>query len=277
MAGLTEVMQAGMNYLCIQGISLGSIGVDIALPPAHGKRKILDLKRQKPLGRFSVLCAKRLTLLDRKSPHCCPGYVREDITLATTTHDGTVIAHNTPSPLEICSICHEVVKHHGKFRCICASSLVASGARGYHTIKCQMCKTWSYSACVGNPEWFISSVSFLAPRTYTCKQPQEGTQVFFWDCIAQVVNATVKSVVTASDMGLVGSTTCIDYIGEATSGVTNEIHENSKNKPGSNGGLSSIARCVMVGLEHLFRVAGCQIPEFWFNPVKIINRYSSKS
>jgi hypothetical protein len=61
----------------------------------------------------------RLTQTDSESPHRCVGYVREEITLATTTSDSAVVAHDTPSPLEICSICHEVVGLREVFRCIC--------------------------------------------------------------------------------------------------------------------------------------------------------------
>jgi hypothetical protein len=63
----------------------------------------------------------RLPQTDGRSLHRCAGYVREEITLTTTTLDSAVVAHDTPSPLEICCICKEVVGHE-VFRCICGSS-----------------------------------------------------------------------------------------------------------------------------------------------------------
>ncbi|KAJ7478041.1 paired amphipathic helix [Mycena galericulata] len=68
--------------------------------------------------------------------------------LKTTTHDSTVMAHDTPGPLETGSICHEVVGLHEMFQCICGDS--TPGSR--HTIKCRVCKLWSHSDCVGNPK-----------------------------------------------------------------------------------------------------------------------------
>ncbi|KAJ7860594.1 hypothetical protein B0H14DRAFT_3863713 [Mycena olivaceomarginata] len=64
-------------------------------------RLALDLDMNLPL--------LRLTQSDRQNPHRCPGYVREEITLATTTLASAVVSHDTPSALEICSVCHEVV------------------------------------------------------------------------------------------------------------------------------------------------------------------------
>ncbi|KAF7352206.1 Paired amphipathic helix protein pst1 [Mycena venus] len=87
----------------------------------------------------------RLTHTDGVSPHRCVGYVREEIMLATTTLESAVVAHDTPSPLEICSVCHEVVGLDEAFRCICGDP--APGTR--HTIKCRVCKLWSHSDCVG--------------------------------------------------------------------------------------------------------------------------------
>ncbi|KAJ7157125.1 hypothetical protein C8R46DRAFT_1113524 [Mycena filopes] len=64
----------------------------------------------------------RLTRTDGQNPHRCAGYVREEITLAPTVVNSALVAHDTPSPLEICSVCHEVVGSQEKFRCICAAS-----------------------------------------------------------------------------------------------------------------------------------------------------------
>ncbi|KAJ7232274.1 hypothetical protein C8J57DRAFT_1729919 [Mycena rebaudengoi] len=76
----------------------------------------------------------RLTRSDGQSPHRCAGYVREEITLATTMLDSAVVAHDAPTPLEICSICHEVVALHEVFDCICGDP--APGSRP--TVKCQV-------------------------------------------------------------------------------------------------------------------------------------------
>jgi hypothetical protein len=61
----------------------------------------------------------KLAWSDGRSAHRCAGYVREEITLATTTRDSAVVFHDAPSPLEICLVCHEVVGVHEVFRCIC--------------------------------------------------------------------------------------------------------------------------------------------------------------
>ncbi|KAJ7833578.1 hypothetical protein B0H13DRAFT_1914481 [Mycena leptocephala] len=61
---------------------------------------------------------RRLTQKDRRSTHRCAGYLREEITLATTTLDSAVVVHDNPSPQEICFICHRVVVPQASFRCI---------------------------------------------------------------------------------------------------------------------------------------------------------------
>ncbi|KAJ6560160.1 hypothetical protein B0H19DRAFT_109688 [Mycena capillaripes] len=93
---------------------------------------------------------RRLSRTDGRSTHRCAGYVREEITLATTTLDSVVVAHDTPSPLEICPICHEVVSLHEAIDCICGDPAPGSG----HTIKCRACQFWSHTDCVGNPTNF---------------------------------------------------------------------------------------------------------------------------
>jgi hypothetical protein len=54
---------------------------------------------------------QRLRVPDKDNPyaHRCTGYIREEITLATRTLDSAVVVHDTPSALEICPICLEVV------------------------------------------------------------------------------------------------------------------------------------------------------------------------
>ncbi|KAF7328972.1 hypothetical protein MVEN_02527200 [Mycena venus] len=86
----------------------------------------------------------RLIRTDGRSAHRCAGYMREEITLATTTVNSAVVAYDAPSPTEICSICHEVVGLHEMFWCICGDT--SPGSR--HTVKCQSCKFWSHSECV---------------------------------------------------------------------------------------------------------------------------------
>ncbi|KAF7352201.1 hypothetical protein MVEN_01183400 [Mycena venus] len=102
----------------------------------------------------------RLTQMNGRNAHRCPGYVREEITLATTTLDSAVVAHDTPSPFEICSVCREMVGPHETFWCLCGDFEPGS----QNTIKCQACKLWSHSDCVGNPQKeFICQLCWLLP------------------------------------------------------------------------------------------------------------------
>ncbi|KAJ7657628.1 hypothetical protein DFH06DRAFT_452214 [Mycena polygramma] len=93
----------------------------------------------------------KLAWSDGQSVHRCAGYVREEITLTTTTSQGAVIFHDAPSPLEICAICHEVVGMDELFRCICGDQNPGSRT----TVKCQICKFWSHRDCVGNSTDFV--------------------------------------------------------------------------------------------------------------------------
>ncbi|KAJ7216423.1 hypothetical protein GGX14DRAFT_561985 [Mycena pura] len=91
----------------------------------RGNRSLATVARQITLDldmNFSPL--QKLTQLHRKSPHVhrCAGYVREEITLTTTTLDSVIVAHDTPSPLEICPICHEIVSFYEAFDCVCGGS-----------------------------------------------------------------------------------------------------------------------------------------------------------
>ncbi|KAJ7481980.1 hypothetical protein FB451DRAFT_1237707 [Mycena latifolia] len=88
---------------------------------------------------------------DDRSPHRCAGYVREEITLATTVADSAVVSFDSPSPLEICPVCREIVGVQEEFRCICGDT--NPGSRP--TAKCQECKIWSHIDCVGNSKEFI--------------------------------------------------------------------------------------------------------------------------
>ncbi|KAJ6560107.1 hypothetical protein B0H19DRAFT_109191 [Mycena capillaripes] len=88
----------------------------------RGQQSLATVARQLTLDLdMNLSPLHRLTKLDRESPyvHRCAGYVREEITLATTTLDSAVVAHDAPSPLEICLICHEVVAFYEAFDCIC--------------------------------------------------------------------------------------------------------------------------------------------------------------
>ncbi|KAJ7119531.1 hypothetical protein C8R44DRAFT_176856 [Mycena epipterygia] len=93
---------------------------------------------------------RRLPWSDGQRSHRCAGYVREEITLAITTVDSAVVLRDAPSPLEICSVCHEIVGFDEAFHCVCGD--FNPGSR--HTVKCQLCKFWSHSDCVGNPKEF---------------------------------------------------------------------------------------------------------------------------
>ncbi|KAF7351817.1 hypothetical protein MVEN_01142800 [Mycena venus] len=141
-------------------------------PPVASRREYVW--RTKDRGRQSLgMVAKRITLdldvnlspvhrftrSDGRNPHRCPGYIREEVTLAMTILDSAVVAHDTPSPLETCSICHEVVGLDEVFRCVCGAT--DPGSR--HTIKCRVCKLWSHNDCVGNPKEFTCQVCLRPP------------------------------------------------------------------------------------------------------------------
>ncbi|KAF7348565.1 hypothetical protein MVEN_01374100 [Mycena venus] len=116
---------------------------------ARGQQSLATVARRMTLDlEMDLARLHRLTRTDEQSPHRCPGYVREEITLAPTTLNSAVVAHDTPSPLEICLICHEVVGLREVFQCICGDP--APGSR--HTIKCRVCELWSHSDCVGSPK-----------------------------------------------------------------------------------------------------------------------------
>ncbi|KAJ7649843.1 hypothetical protein FB45DRAFT_1017279 [Roridomyces roridus] len=52
---------------------------------------------------------RRLLWTNAQNTHRCPGYLREEITLATRTVDSAVVVHDSPDPQEVCPICHQVV------------------------------------------------------------------------------------------------------------------------------------------------------------------------
>ncbi|KAJ7902625.1 hypothetical protein B0H14DRAFT_2666864 [Mycena olivaceomarginata] len=97
---------------------------------------------------------RRMTWTDGRRPHRCAGYVREEITLATTTLDSAVVAYDAPSPSELCLICH-----------------AAPGLR--RTAKCQACKSWSHSDCAGS----VNSDLICALCTSSGGSPQLASPV----------------------------------------------------------------------------------------------------
>ncbi|KAF7337592.1 hypothetical protein MSAN_02232500 [Mycena sanguinolenta] len=103
--------------------------------------RVLDMKRSS---------INKISWTDVRSTHRCPGYVREEITLAATAVDSAVITHDAPSQREVCSICHQLVGDED-FRCICGDPFPGS----YTTVKCQSCKFWSHRDCVGSQREFI--------------------------------------------------------------------------------------------------------------------------
>ncbi|KAJ7744111.1 hypothetical protein B0H16DRAFT_1560234 [Mycena metata] len=107
---------------------------------------------------FKLAPVNRLTWADTQSPHRCPGYAREEITVATSKAASAIVSRDAPSPLEVCPICREVVNGHERFFCVCGDP--DPGARP--TIKCIACKDWSHANCVGNPERFTCKA---------CKEP----------------------------------------------------------------------------------------------------------
>ncbi|KAJ7705628.1 hypothetical protein B0H16DRAFT_1011634 [Mycena metata] len=107
---------------------------------------------------FELVPVNRLTWADTKSPHRCPGYVREEITVATSKAASAIVSRDAPGPLEICPICQEVVSDHEEFLCVCGDP--DPGARP--TIKCITCKNWSHANCVGNPKRFTCQACMMA-------------------------------------------------------------------------------------------------------------------
>ncbi|KAJ6510440.1 hypothetical protein C8R45DRAFT_388665 [Mycena sanguinolenta] len=132
-----------------------------------GRQSLENIARRMTLNldmHFSSL--SRINQTDGRTPHRCAGYVpdSEEITLATTIFDSVVVACDAPSPLERCLICQEIVDLRETFRCKCGDP--APGTR--HTIKCQACKFWSHSDCVGN-----STHEFTC---WLCLRPEEPSK-----------------------------------------------------------------------------------------------------
>ncbi|KAF7361299.1 Kinase-like protein [Mycena sanguinolenta] len=153
----------------------------------RGRQSLENIARKISLDLdLDFLSLSRINRTDGRTPHRCAGYVREEITLATTTLDSAVVAHDAPSASERCLICREVVDLREEFRCECGDP--APGTR--HTVKCQECKFWSHSDCVENsnhkflcrlcirPEapaeeeetWASGSPILFGPRTPTAEE-----------------------------------------------------------------------------------------------------------
>ncbi|KAK7022499.1 hypothetical protein R3P38DRAFT_2710462 [Favolaschia claudopus] len=124
---------------------------------------------------LNSLSLKRMALVDKYNVHRCAGYVREEITLASSLADSAVVTHDTPSPTEICPICCQAVGCNEKFSCRCGNR-----DPGCHpTIKCQHCKSnWSHVHCVGSSQpiicHFCSLVLSLAAAARSSKEPNFG-------------------------------------------------------------------------------------------------------
>ncbi|KAJ7482010.1 hypothetical protein FB451DRAFT_1556145 [Mycena latifolia] len=149
---------------------------------------------------MQLASVNKLAWTDDRSPHRCAGYIREEITLTTTTRDSAVVSHDAPSHLEICSVCHEVVDIQAQFQCICDDScmygsitgraatklnVLAPGSRS--TVKCQECGIWSHRSCVRFPKVFIcqscntraqmiwAQVDRLEVRLHELEHPEDST------------------------------------------------------------------------------------------------------
>ncbi|KAJ7649747.1 hypothetical protein FB45DRAFT_1843 [Roridomyces roridus] len=121
--------------------SLASIATQIA--------RDLDLRRA---------AINRLVRSDGRSIHRCPGYIREEVTLATRTADSAVVSHDSPTVQEVCSVCREVVNSGEVFRCACGQK--EPGLRP--TVKCRSCKTWSHRDCGPTSNESICYFCFLS-------------------------------------------------------------------------------------------------------------------
>ncbi|KAJ7613984.1 hypothetical protein FB45DRAFT_260281 [Roridomyces roridus] len=123
-------------------------------PPVPPRREYVwrTLELPQSLGRIATEITRdlevrwrsinRLTWMDARSVHRCPGYVRQEITLTTRTADSAVVTHNAPAIQEVCSVCHEAVNPGDVFSCVCGAD---PGSRP--TVKCRSCKTWSHRDC----------------------------------------------------------------------------------------------------------------------------------
>ncbi|KAK6977244.1 hypothetical protein R3P38DRAFT_3476629 [Favolaschia claudopus] len=52
---------------------------------------------------------RKIALANTFNTHRCAGYIREEVTLASSLADSAVVTHDSPSPLEVCPICGQPV------------------------------------------------------------------------------------------------------------------------------------------------------------------------
>ncbi|KAJ7649773.1 hypothetical protein FB45DRAFT_997050 [Roridomyces roridus] len=123
-----------------------------------------QISRDLDLRRASI---NRLTGRDTGSIHRCPGYIREEVTLATRTADSAVVSHDAPTIQEVCLVCHEIVDSGAVLRCICGDAY--PGWRP--TVKCQSCKFWSHRQCVRNISEFLCHLCVPTVNDYTAYGP----------------------------------------------------------------------------------------------------------
>ncbi|KAJ6597683.1 hypothetical protein DFH09DRAFT_1023016 [Mycena vulgaris] len=123
---------------------------------------------------MKLYSVNKLVWTDGRSAHRCAGYIREEVTLATTTRDSAVVSHDAPSPLEICAVCNEVVGVHEVFQCVCGDP--NPGLRP--TVKCQACKLWSHSDCVGNLKEFTCQLCEPAAASQSDNHHHAASTVF---------------------------------------------------------------------------------------------------
>ncbi|KAK7022537.1 hypothetical protein R3P38DRAFT_2533313 [Favolaschia claudopus] len=85
--------------------------------------------------------------------HRCTGYIREEVTLASSIADSAVVIHDAPSPLEVCPVCRQPVgfPETCPVRCICGD--LDSGPRPM--VQCRKCIFWSHVHCVGDSQEFV--------------------------------------------------------------------------------------------------------------------------
>ncbi|KAK7022535.1 hypothetical protein R3P38DRAFT_2710484 [Favolaschia claudopus] len=129
---------------------------------------------------------KRMALTDRYSAHRCAGYLREEITLASSLADSVVVTHDTPSPTEICPICCHPVSLDERFRCICGDFNPGL----LPTLKCQQCKNWSHLHCVGSSQQFTCYFCSVASPAVDPRQSNPETPLVApWEVIRGMAEA----------------------------------------------------------------------------------------
>ena len=78
------------------------------------KRRFEDCLDRFPLSSSNSLLRHITSPMDSKlrhNLHQCPGYLREEITLASDVSKSAIISHAFPSQSEVCSICGQLVQY----------------------------------------------------------------------------------------------------------------------------------------------------------------------